>query len=44
MLNKIKETAEFIKRIIKETPDFAIVLGSGLGALKNEVEPIHTWL
>lgn len=42
MLNKIKETAEFIKGIIKETPDFAIVLGSGLGALKNEVEPIHT--
>lgn len=42
MLEKIKETADFIKNIIKETPDFAIVLGSGLGALKNEVQAIHT--
>ncbi|MDO5615181.1 MAG: purine-nucleoside phosphorylase [Cruoricaptor ignavus] len=42
MLNKIKETADFIKNIIKDTPDFAIVLGSGLGALKNEVNAIHT--
>ncbi|MDO4224705.1 MAG: purine-nucleoside phosphorylase [Bergeyella zoohelcum] len=41
MLAKIKETAAFIKNIINDTPDFAIVLGSGLGALKNEVEPIH---
>ena len=42
MLEKIKQTAEFIKNIIKETPDFAIVLGSGLGKLQNEVEAIHT--
>ena len=42
MLEKIKETADFIRNIIQETPDFAIVLGSGLGALKNEVEAIHT--
>ena len=42
MLAKIKETADFIKQIIQDVPDFAIVLGSGLGALKNEVEPIHT--
>ena len=42
MLEKIKETAEFIKNIIQETPEFAIVLGSGLGALKDEVEAIHT--
>ena len=28
MLEKFKETAEFIKNIIGETPDFAIVLGS----------------
>lgn len=41
MLEKIKETAAFIKNIIQETPDFAIVLGSGLGKLQNEVEPIH---
>lgn len=42
MLEKIKETADFIKNIIRETPDFAIVLGSGLGALKNEVQALHT--
>ncbi len=42
MLERIKETADFIKKRIQETPDFAIVLGSGLGALKNEVEAIHT--
>lgn len=42
MLEKYKHTAEFIKNIIGETPDFAIVLGSGLGTLQNEVEAIHT--
>lgn len=42
MLEKIKETAAFIKNIIGETPDFAIVLGSGLGKLQDEVEAIHT--
>lgn len=42
MLEKIKETATFIKNIIQEVPDFAIVLGSGLGALKDEVKAIHT--
>lgn len=42
MLEKIKETAAFIQNIIGETPEFAIVLGSGLGALKHEVEAIRT--
>ncbi|MFN3021667.1 purine-nucleoside phosphorylase [Chryseobacterium sp. TY3] len=42
MLEKIKETAAFIKNIIQDTPDFAIVLGSGLGRLQDEVQPIHT--
>jgi len=42
MLEKIKQTADFVKNIIKETPDFAIVLGSGLGKLQDEVEAIHT--
>lgn len=42
MLEKIKETTAFIKQIIKDTPDFAIVLGSGLGKLKDEVDAIHT--
>ncbi|MFP8893152.1 MULTISPECIES: purine-nucleoside phosphorylase [Chryseobacterium] len=41
MLEKIKETADFIKNIIQETPDFAVVLGSGLGKLQNEIELIH---
>ncbi len=41
MLAKIKETADFIKNIILDVPDFAIILGSGLGALKDEVTPIH---
>lgn len=39
MLVKIKETAEFIKNVINDTPDFAIILGSGLGKLKNEISP-----
>lgn len=42
MLQKIKETAEYIQNIIKDTPEFAIVLGSGLGKLQQEVEAIHT--
>ena len=42
MLEKVKQTAEFIQNIIQETPDFAIVLGSGLGKLQEEVEAIHT--
>ena len=42
MLEKIKATADFIKNIIQDTPDFAIILGSGLGALKDEVQAIHT--
>jgi len=35
---KARETASFIKRIIKETPEIAIVLGSGLGPLADEIE------
>lgn len=42
MLAKIKETADFIHHTIQDTPDFAIILGSGLGALKGEVEALHT--
>lgn len=41
MLENIKKTARFIKNIIQDVPDFAIVLGSGLGKLKDEVEIIH---
>ncbi|MDR6404461.1 MULTISPECIES: purine-nucleoside phosphorylase [Chryseobacterium] len=42
MLEKINQTSNFIKNIIKETLDFAIVLGSGLGKLQDEVEVIHS--
>jgi purine-nucleoside phosphorylase len=42
MLEKIKQTAGFIGSIIKNTPEFAIVLGSGLGKLQDEVQAIHT--
>lgn len=42
MLGKIKKIAAFIQSVINDTPDFAIVLGSGLGKLQDEVEIIHT--
>ncbi len=42
MLEKIKQTAAFIKDVIKDTPEFAVVLGSGLGALKDEMLALHT--
>ncbi len=41
MLEKIKETTDFIKNIIQDTPDFAIILGSGLGKLQDEVQALH---
>ncbi|WP_326981003.1 purine-nucleoside phosphorylase [Chryseobacterium sp. MYb264] len=41
MLEKIKATADFIKNTIQDTPDFAIILGSGLGKLQDEVEALH---
>ncbi|SEF82834.1 purine-nucleoside phosphorylase [Caloramator fervidus] len=37
-LQKIKEAAEFIKARIPFIPDVAIILGSGLGILADEVE------
>lgn len=43
MSNDFKPATDFIKRKLTEkTPDFAIVLGSGLGKLKDEVETIAT--
>lgn len=42
MLEKIKQTSDFIRGIIQDVPDFAIVLGSGLGKLQDEVQAIHT--
>lgn len=39
MLEKIKEAADYIRSIISDAPiDFAIILGSGLGKLQDEVQ------
>ncbi|TAH42551.1 MAG: purine-nucleoside phosphorylase [Bacteroidetes bacterium] len=43
MLEKIKTTADFLKKNIKFQPDYAIILGSGLGGLVNEVEIAHSF-
>ncbi len=37
MLDKIKETTKFIKNIVNEDPQIGIILGTGLGALVNEI-------
>ena len=38
ILSEIKEAGEYIKKKIGKTPQIAVVLGSGLGALVNEIE------
>ena len=38
MLEKIKETAEFIRERMHSAPETAIVLGTGLGSLVNDIE------
>ena len=38
MLQKIQETAAFIKAKIKVTPEVGIILGTGLGGLIHEIE------
>jgi purine-nucleoside phosphorylase len=42
MLEKIKQTAAYIKDKTKFQPDFGIILGSGLGGLVNEIEIQHS--
>ena len=37
MLQKIQETAEFLKRKMTTAPETAIILGPGLGSLVNEI-------
>lgn len=37
MLQKIKETAEFLKAKMTTNPETAIILGTGLGSLVNEI-------
>ena len=42
MLDKIKETTEYIKNIVGDEPQVGIILGTGLGALVNEIDIIET--
>lgn len=37
-MRKLREAYEFLKNNISETPEVALILGSGLGALADEVE------
>jgi len=38
IINRIENSANYIKSMIKQTPEIGIVLGSGLGPLANEIE------
>lgn len=38
MLEKIREAVQYLQQFIPQTPEYAIVLGSGLGKLQNEVQ------
>ncbi|MEM9023293.1 MAG: purine-nucleoside phosphorylase [Bacteroidota bacterium] len=40
MLEKIKETAEFLQTKVDLQPKVGIVLGTGLGGLVNEIDPV----
>ena len=42
MLKKIKETTEFIKKNVNFNAELAIILGTGLGGLVDEIEIQHT--
>jgi purine-nucleoside phosphorylase len=42
MLEKIKETTEFIQKKVDIKPEVGIILGTGLGGLVNEIEIKHT--
>jgi purine-nucleoside phosphorylase len=43
MLKKIQETNQFLKdRTSDYSPEFGIILGTGLGGLVNEIETIHS--
>src|ERR1035437_5366076 len=42
MLDRIKETVEFLQARISLKPDIGIILGTGLGGLVNEIEILHT--
>ena len=38
LMVKIKETADYLKSVGVEAPEFGLILGSGLGELANEIE------
>jgi len=42
MLNKIKETVEYLESRISLKPEIGIILGTGLGGLVNEIDIRHT--
>lgn len=42
MLEKIKNTTEFIKKKVDLKPEIGIILGTGLGGLVNEIDIKHT--
>ncbi|MCX6306004.1 MAG: purine-nucleoside phosphorylase [Bacteroidetes bacterium] len=42
MLNKIKETVEYLESRISQKPEVGIILGTGLGGLVNEINIQHT--
>jgi purine-nucleoside phosphorylase len=42
MLEKIKATANFIKEKIKASPEYGIILGTGLGGLVSEIDIIES--
>lgn len=37
MLEKIKQTSDYIRRVVSNIPDYAIILGTGLGELGNSI-------
>jgi purine-nucleoside phosphorylase len=44
MINRIKETAEFLKRkIVDFQPEIGIILGTGLGSLVNDIDVKHSF-
>ncbi len=40
MLNRIKETVDFLQARISLKPDIGIILGTGMGGLVDEIEPL----
>jgi purine-nucleoside phosphorylase len=42
MLQKIKESAEFLQNKTNYNPEVGIILGTGLGGLVNEIEIEHS--